>query len=410
MSYSAEAGPPDGIPAERLAVLLDAAVELAAEHDLDALLARMVASAVLVADATYGALGVYDADGEITTFVHHGIDAAVVAAIGEFPHGRGLLGEVIAADGPTRVGDIGADPRSGGFPDRHPPMRAFLGVPVRSRSHRHGSLYVTEKRGGGAFDDADEQLLVALAAFAACAIDNSLLVAAERGRAEAVAALAAAETRLAFREELLAQVIGAQEAERARVARDLHDQIGQSLSAVLLALSLYQKSSPGSVEAGHRGDELRELITGTLDEVRRLAFDLRPTILDDIGLVAALDRLAESLRARLGLEITTQITGLDDGGRLPRETETVVYRVVQEALTNVVRHAGVTRAAVVIDCIDDLVAVAVRDEGRGFEPGGALGSLGLAGMAERAALIGGSIDIVSAPGAGTTVRLEAPRA
>lgn len=407
MSYLSASGPISDAPAARLAVLLNAALELAGEHDLDELLARTVARAAGVADARYAALGVYDEHGDITTFLHQGIDDSTVTAIGALPTGRGLLREAISADGPTRVDDIGADGRSVGFPPNHPPMRNFLGVPLRSAGRRHGNLYVTDKRGAGGFDETDEQLLAALAKLASCAIDNSLLLRAEEARSEGAAELAAAHTAGAQRQEVLAKVIAAQEAERARVARDLHDQIGQSLTAVLMALRIVETSAPDSVERQQRTEELRELVTDTLDEVRRLAFGLRPTILDDIGLVAAVTRLAETFRARLGLTVTIDFGPLDDRQRLPLEVETVIYRVLQEAFTNIARHSGTTDARVEF-VLDDRVSVTVHDDGTGFDPTLERGSLGLVGMQERAALVGGSVLVESAPGDGTTVRLVIP--
>lgn len=407
MSYPASADGQGDASLARLGVLLDAALDLAGEHDLRTVLERTVDRAALVVDASYAALGVYE-DGEITTFLHNGIDGATVTEIGDFPHGRGLLGESIAAAGPTRVDDIAGDPRSVGFPPHHPPMRTFLGVPVRSAGRRYGNLYVTDKHGGGTFDEADEQLLAALAVFAGCAIDNSMLLLAERERSESVSELAVARTAASLRQEVLAQIIDAQEAERTRVARDLHDQIGQSLTSMLLALRVVENTAPGSNEFTQRAEELRELVTDTLDDVRRLAFDLRPTILDDIGLVAGVERLVESLRSRLGLTVAVDFGGLDDDERLPRETETVVYRIVQEALTNVSRHAGVDAARVQFSLDGDRIVVEVHDDGQGFDPALAAGSLGLAGMGERAALVDATIRIESAPGGGTTVRLEAP--
>src|SRR6266545_3599139 len=144
----------------RSAALLEAALALGSEHELEPVLRRIVEH------------------GEIQTFVHVGVDAATVARIGRLPRRRGLLGEVIAADGPIRLDDLGADPRSCGFPPHHPPMRTFLGVPVASGSRRYGNLYLTEKRDGRPFDDQDERLIVTLAAFAAAAIESALLVAA----------------------------------------------------------------------------------------------------------------------------------------------------------------------------------------------------------------------------------------
>ena len=397
----------------RLEVLLRAALEVTAEHDLDQILARMVQAAADVSGARYAALGVYDDAGGIQRFVHHGLDAATADRIGHLPRGRGLLGEVIVAAGPIRLDDLTTDPRAVGFPPGHPPMRAFLGVPVRIGHRRFGNLYLTEKVHGTAFDAEDERLVTSLAAFAAAAIESALLVAAERDRAAVETELAASREREHLRQGMLQAVIDAQEAERARVARDLHDQTGQALTSVLLGLRLVETSLERTVpdldDAKRRTAEVRELVADALADVRQLAFDLRPTVLDDVGLVAALRRLTADLAARHGLAVPLTLDGLDDDGRFPAELETVVYRVVQEALTNVVRHAEATRADVSITVVDGCLRAVVTDDGVGFDPAApAHRSLGLLGMAERTSLVGGRVDVASAPGSGTTVALEVP--
>jgi signal transduction histidine kinase len=391
----------------RLDLLLTAALELTAEHDLDHILEQTVQRAAEVARARFAALGVYGAEGRIERFVHVGIDAEMVARIGHHPQGRGLLGDVIVADGPIRLADLRADPRSVGFPAHHPDMRSFLGVPVRLANRRFGNLYLTEKQGWREFDAEDERLVVTLAAFAAAAIEAALLLDTERR-------LRTAHERAHAQSEMLGRVIDAQEAERARVARDLHDQIGQSLTSVLLGLRLVDgtlaRGAPDLDDARAHTAEVRALVAQALDEVRRLAFDLRPTVLDDVGLVAALRRLARGYTERSGMPVEVGLVGLDDDTRLPPEIETVVYRVVQEALTNVARHAAASRSDVELAVSGHRVRATVADDGVGFTvDDDVLGSLGLAGMRERASLAGGRLDVVSGPGEGTTVLLEVPR-
>lgn len=397
----------------RMQALVRAALDLTTEHDVDQILERMVRCAAEVADARYAALGVYDASGRIERFTYHGVDAETVERIGDLPKGRGLLGEVIVANGPIRLADIAADPRSCGFPPHHPRMRSFLGVPVRLGRQRFGNLYITEKRGGGEFDAADERLVVTLATFAAAALEGALLVTVERERAAALAELAAAEERARGQREMLGLVIGAQEAERARVARDLHDEIGQSLTSVLLGLRLVIDSlqSNDVTNALRNADDVRDLVTGALDGVRQLAFELRPTVLDDVGLVPAVRRLIADVTTRYRVPVDLALEGVEDDGRFPPELETVVYRVVQEALTNVVRHARASRAVVSLVADAACLRATVSDDGIGFDaPSGKPRSLGLAGMAERAALVGGLVEIIAAPGGGTRVVLEVPLA
>ena len=393
---------------DRLRALLRAAVDLSGPHDRDEVLQRIADSAATVAGARYAALGVYDDDGRLTTFVHHGIDDATVEAIGRYPEGRGLLGEVIIADCPVRLDDLSADPRAVGFPPGHPSMRSFLGVPVLRSGRRYGNLYLTEKADGAAFDDSDEALVVALAAFAAGAIETTELMAAERSRA-------AAEEQARARRELLGQVIAAQEAERARVSRDLHDDVGQALTSVLLGLRLVEDSlgAPDldAADAQRRVTDLRELVADSLRRARQLAFDLRPTVLDDVGLVPALQRLKEDVASRTDLTVELDTAALGADERLAPEIETVIYRVVQEALTNVVRHASANTASVTLSGRGGHVRVFIEDDGVGFDPQEAPPGthLGVEGMLERAELVGGTLSVTSAPGAGTSVVLEVSR-
>ena len=161
----------------RLHLLLDAVVTMAADLTLDGVLARIVSVAGQLVDARYAALGVLASgpDRRLRTFVHHGIDSEVVTSIGELPTGHGLLGLLIDDPRPVRLRDIAAHPASYGFPANHPPMTSFLGVPVRIRDRVFGNLYLTEKAGGVDFTEADEEVVIALAAAAGVAIENATL-------------------------------------------------------------------------------------------------------------------------------------------------------------------------------------------------------------------------------------------
>ena len=160
---------------DRVYALLDAVVAVGGELDLGTVLGRIVETAAGLVDARYGALGVVGDTGTMTEFIPVGLEEAEIARMAHWPEGRGLLGELIAHPGPLRLADIAAHPGSSGFPDGHPPMRSFLGVPVRIRSEVYGNLYLTEKRGGGEFDEDDEAAVVALAAAAGVAIENARL-------------------------------------------------------------------------------------------------------------------------------------------------------------------------------------------------------------------------------------------
>jgi signal transduction histidine kinase len=167
---------------ERLRALLDAVVGIGSDLDLRSTLQRIVAAACALAGARYGALGVIGADRQLSDFITHGIDPEIHAAIGDLPHGRGVLGLLITDPRPVRMPDITQHPRSYGFPPNHPPMHSFLGVPVRTRDQIYGNLYLAEKQGAAEFTEDDEQIMVALAAAAGVAIDNARLFTLARRR------------------------------------------------------------------------------------------------------------------------------------------------------------------------------------------------------------------------------------
>ena len=399
----------------KVQTLLEAVLVLSGEHELDTVLRRIVAGAATIADAKYAALGIYDSNGVIESFIHHGIDDDTVARIGSLPDGHGFLGEVIVASGPIRLADLGSDPRSGGFPPNHPPMRTFLGVPVGRGRRRYGNLYLTEKADGEPFADEDEALVVAFAAFAVGAIESAQLVRLERDRVDAVANLAAATERAALKREMFGEILTAQEAERARVSRDLHDDVGQALTSVLLGLRLVESSFAANPveldEARQRTENVRELVADALRRTRKLAFDLRPIVLDDVGLLPALERLAQDMTARSDTTVAVASDGLA-AARLPPSVETLVYRVVQEALTNITRHAKAATASITVVATDGCVRTLVEDDGIGFivPDTPSRGHLGLKGMAERADLGDGTVELYSTPGAGTTIILDLPLA
>ncbi|MBA3744534.1 GAF domain-containing sensor histidine kinase, partial [Sporichthya sp.] len=224
----------------------------------------------------------------------------------------------------------------------------------------------------------------------------------EERLAELVARLAgAALERLRIQAESKGQIIAAQEAERSRVARDLHDEIGQALTGVLLGVRLVESAGPGELHA--RADELRRTVTAAIDSVQRLAFALRPAVLDDLGLVAALRRLTEQGH---DLDVELETVDLDPVDRFAPDVETTAYRIVQESLTNVLRHSGATRASIVAGRNQHRLRIVVEDDGRGFDRSAAGNRLGLRGMRERAELVGGTLRVDSEPGRGTSVIFE----
>lgn len=212
-----------------------------------------------------------------------------------------------------------------------------------------------------------------------------------------------------MRAMMLQQFITMQEDERGRIARDLHDEIGQSFSSVLMGLRTFDQSAQEELRR-QRMAELAEVVTRTLEEVRRVARGLRPAVLDHLGLVRAMEQYLDDFRSTHGIEVKLQTEGLEPDCRLPSEIETAVYRIAQESLTNTARHSGASQAQVSMRLQAGGLQVEVTDNGRGItrrqlETTSGVGAIG---MAERAALLGGWLDIESVAGDGTRVSLWIP--
>ena len=207
---------------------------------------------------------------------------------------------------------------------------------------------------------------------------------------------------------LLRTLVTAQEDERARIARDLHDQLGQQITALRLALERHRESHAVGVD-GDELDKALALARNIDSEVDFLAWELRPAALDDLGLSAVLPRFLNEWSAHYGLKVNFETTGTVPP-RLSPEAETTFYRITQEALTNVVKHAHATRVDVVLEGQRALVRLVIEDDGIGFEPSAVnkATGIGLLGMHERAALVGATLQVESAPGKGTTIYLRCP--
>jgi signal transduction histidine kinase len=538
------------LDAARLARLLAAGRAVVAELDLASVLEQVLSTAREITGARYAAMGVLDDERTgLRDFVTSGIDPEVHRAIGDLPHGRGVLGMLITDPHPLRLADVTAHPQSYGFPPAHPEMSSFLGVPVLIRGEAWGNLYLTEKEGGGEFDEADEESAMTLAGWAAIAIENARLyegadrrraeleravrgleattaiaraiggetriervleLIAKRGRAlvgargvliallegdELVVAATAGEMpegvegrRLAIADSELGDVLRARrpervggglgralgldgvgpallvpleyrnravgvlaafdrldgaagfeadderlmlgfaasaatavataqtverdrlrhtlraaEHERSRWARDLHDETLQGLAALRLGLSAAAREPDPEALRAHVREAVDQIAT-EIQNLRAIITDLRPAALDQLGLVPALEALAQRVAVD-GLDVALDV----DLERLDPEIETTVYRLVQEALTNVRRHAEASSVRIEARVADGRVALSIADDGRGFDPSAHTTGFGVVGMRERAALVGGTLEVASRPD-GTTVRASLPRA
>ncbi|HEY6072002.1 MAG TPA: sensor histidine kinase, partial [Anaerolineales bacterium] len=208
------------------------------------------------------------------------------------------------------------------------------------------------------------------------------------------------------------RLVEVQEKERLYIARELHDQASQTLSSLILGLGILEKDTetPPSIQTRIAG--LKEMTGQVLKELHRLAINLRPASLDHLGLTPALLQFINAFSQDTHLPIRFKTVGFDEDERLSQDMETTLYRIVQEALTNVIRHAKASRADVVLERRGRSMLVIVEDDGKGFDPGLDRGSghLGLLGMQERAEMLGGVLTVESLPGKGTTLFVEVPYA
>jgi signal transduction histidine kinase len=542
------------IPEDRLRRLIEAGSALVSELEVETVLANLLEAARDITNARYAALGVLNETGdELDRFLTVGIDQQERAAIGDLPRGHGVLGVLITDPHPLRLSDVSKHPRSYGFPVGHPPMRSFLGVPLRLRGAVYGNLYLTEKA-TGEFDEGDEAAAVLLAEWAGIAIENARLYEQATRRGDelarstagieaslAVARAVGGETELSrilelivkrgrdlvdadsmlialyengrltvsavaggldralegaavqlpgsavadvinrqrtvhvhddgtpvqimagitaraglivplvFRttcvgvlcaldpldgsahfdmdhqrlleafassgatavatgknvaQERMRRTIEASEIERRRWARELHDETLQDLASLKLKLAAARRSDDLGVVRAVLEDVSEQLSAG-IQSLRHLIGELRPAVLDDAGLRPALEGLiTRSARPDLTLTAEIELDGVAD--RLPREIEETVYRVVQEALTNIAKHAEATAASVTVRRRDGVVELIVTDDGVGIDLGQTTIGYGLLGMNERIDLVGGTLEVRPIPGGGTTVTATIP--
>jgi signal transduction histidine kinase len=368
---------------DAFAAMSDVVLAVAGELRLDAVLHRVVHAARELSGASYAALGIPDETGtEFDQFLHVGMSDDLVAKLGPLPRTHGMLGAMLSDPRPFRTDDVTKDPRfRGWWPDAHPMMRSFLGVPIVAKGDIIGAFYLTEKQRG--FDENDGRLISVLAAHAAIAIENARLFEASR--------------ELSVIEE------------RNRLARELHDSMTQNLFSLTLtaeAASELVHADPARAEA--EIDRIRALARDTQAELRSLIFELRPPQLEADGLVATIRKDLEVLGRAHGLKADLRVHGTPE---LDSTVEVELYRIVQEALNNALRHAKADTVEVELDAREGVITIIVRDDGVGFDPSARAireRRLGLTSMRERAERLGGTFRVESSPGAGTTVSVEVP--
>jgi signal transduction histidine kinase len=304
-----------------------------------------------------------------------------------FSRSESKSGAVIARRRSERIDSVIDDPEVHQEVSRQIAARTGMWVPLIGREDVIGVLEIHDKEGPDArFSHDDFRLAETFATRATVAVELSQRVARESVR----------------------RVVQAQELERRRLAHELHDETGQALTSILLGLKPLEEALADHPARAALG-ELREQVVSALQDVRRLAVELRPAVLDDFGLVPALERLIDAFAEQSDIRVDFH-SALGER-RLPSDVETALYRVVQESLTNIVKHANARSISVSIVRRESGVAAVIEDDGAGFDQRTVRAEcIGLLGMRERLALLDGRLEVESRPGAGTTVVAEVPLA
>ena len=534
-----------GLRGSRAERLLDTGLALAADLSLPTLLQRIVDLAVELTGAQYGAVGVLAPDGvELSDFITSGLSEQQRTAIGDLPRGRGILGVLIREPTVLQLQDIGQDPRSAGFPPNHPPMRSFLGAPIRAHGRVFGNIYLTDKQGASEFSDDDEAATLILATQAGVAIANAqlydelrlrerwldsvrevatTLLAGDTARAalqlvaqharelgnadmatisvpegeglriiiaDGAGADGLLDVKVPLSGSLSAEVIRTERTmvvadasrspltqpmvstagvgpmilvplalrtstagvlavgrtagrprfaaadipllesfaeqaslaleyaralselsrlgmieDRERIARDLHDGVIQSLFAVGIGLQ-GTAAVVGDVQLADRIQQFVTEIDRVIGDVRSYIFGLRPTSLSAGNLTNTLEQIGHETEERTGVTVIVDVDGSLEAP-LARGSAEVIH-IVREALSNVGRHAAATTCRVSLRRDGSSAVIEVDDDGRGFDRESTLSGLGMGNLAERASAIGGTLEVDSEPGRGTTIRVTVP--
>ena len=379
MARRTRASRPDVTPARELAALNKAILTIAGELDLERVLRIILRSAARLVGAHYGALGMPDGRGGFGRFLTVGVSEARAAQIGTLPRVHGVLGALVTEGRPIRVKDIRRHPRFSWYPEHHPEMREFLGVPIRHQGEVLGNLFFSGSR-EGQFTLQHQRLVEMLAGHAGVAIATARL----HAEAQQLAVLR----------------------ERNRMARELHDAVSQRLFSLMyearaarLGLERPSATTASQLEAIH------DQAAAALEEMRSLVFALRPKSLERDGLAVTLTDHVEAVGRTHRIPIDTRI---ENTPRLALEQELALLRIAQEALHNAVKHSGSKRIAVHLSPANAKVHLEVVDTGRGFDPkklSKTTRTMGLQAMRERAAGIGARLQVITSPGKGSTVRV-----
>ncbi|MCC9742293.1 GAF domain-containing sensor histidine kinase [Streptomyces sp. MNU89] len=378
------------VPPSGLAAVSEALLAMSRHLEVRDVLKTIVVSARDLLDAEYAALGVPDDHGGFAQFVVAGVSDEQWKAIGPLPRQHGILAAMLRDATPQRLADVRADPRFEGWPEAHPDMSDFLGLPVADGDEVLGAIFLANKRcslprteRACGFTAEDEALLSILAQHAAIALTNARLY--ERSRELTIAG------------------------ERARLAHELHDAVSQKLFSLRLtaqaAAALLHRDPD---RAREELQQVAALAAEAAEELRAAVVELRPAALDEDGLVATLRTQARVLDRAHSARVVFRSSGVR---ALPAAQEEALLRVAQEALHNALRHAGPTRVDISLDRHGQGALLRVADDGTGFDPTAVRRAgrhLGLVSMRDRANGVGGGLTVESAPGKGTVIEMEVP--
>jgi signal transduction histidine kinase len=368
-----------------LLALHTATQDVHAELALEKVLQRVVDQARTLLDAEYGALSVITDQHRIESFITSGVSDELRARIGPPPVGHGLLGVVLNEGQRLRIPDLMTDSRSHGFPPHHPPMHSLLAVPVVCKGPFKGNLYLAEKQGAAEFTVEDEETLTRFAVTAGIAIDNAYLH-------QRLNTLAVAEERL-------------------RIAHEMHDGLAQVLAYVnTKAQAVKEYLRTGRLEEAEKHlDQLAGAAREVYGDVRESIIGLRNAAIPGRSLGDALHEYARTWEAQHGIPVKVSV---DRRIRLSDNAELQLQRIVQEALTNVRKHARAKQVELTLEQEETRIVTVVQDDGFGFNPeelGRAeLPRFGLSTMRERGQSIGGTVQLDSSPGQGTRLTVEIP--
>lgn len=375
--------PPSGLAAVSAALLA-----MSRHLEVGDVLKTIVASARELLDAQYAALGVPDDHGGFAQFVVDGVSDEQWKAIGPLPRQHGILAAMLHQAKPERLADVRKDPRFEGWPDAHPDMSDFLGLPIMDGDEIIGALFLANKlcpkpAGGCGFTAEDEELLQMFAQHAAIALTNARLY--ERSRELTIAE------------------------ERSRLAHELHDAVSQKLFSLrLTAQAATALVDLDPVRAKGELQQVAALAAEAVDELRAAVVELRPAALDEDGLIATLRTQVQVLDRAHAAEVAFESRGVR---ALPAAQEEALLRVAQEALHNALRHSGAERVSVTLVRRGTDTVLRVTDDGGGFDPTAVRRAgrhLGLVSMRHRANSVGGRLTVASEPGKGATIEMEVP--